>query len=57
MNNSVFSKTMENVRNRINFRLISTEEEARRVKNLKRFTIFDNNLVWFTYSKNSSNFK
>ena len=45
MNNSVYGKTMENVRNRINFRLISTEEEALRVKNLKRFTIFDNNLV------------
>ena len=45
MNNSVYGKTMENVRNRINFRLISTEEEAMRVKNLKRFTIFDKNLV------------
>ena len=45
MNNSVFGKTMENVRNRINFRLISTESEALRVKNLKRFTIFNNNLV------------
>ena len=28
MNNSVFGKTMENVRNRINFRLITTEDEA-----------------------------
>ena len=45
MNNSVYGKTMENVRNRINFRLISTEEEALRVKNLKRFTIFEENLV------------
>ena len=45
MNNSCFGKTMENVRNRINFRLISTEEEATRVKNLKRFTIFNENLV------------
>lgn len=45
MNNSVFGKTMENVRNRINFRLISTEDEALRVKNMKRFTIFDENLV------------
>ena len=39
MNNSVFGKTMENVRNRIDFRLITTEEEAWRVKNLNRFTI------------------
>jgi hypothetical protein len=45
MNNSVYGKTMENVRNRINFRLITTEEEALRVKNLKRFNIFNNNLV------------
>ena len=45
MNNSVYGKTMENVRNRINFRLITTEEEALRVKNMKRFTIFEENLV------------
>jgi len=45
MNNSVFGKTMENVRNRINFRLINTEEQALRVKNMKRFTIFDDELV------------
>ena len=45
MNNSVFGKTMENVRNRINFRLISTEDEAWRVKNLNQFTIFDESLV------------
>ena len=45
MNNSAFGKTMENVRNRINFRLISTEDEAMRVKNLKKFTIFNENLV------------
>jgi hypothetical protein len=45
MNNSVFGKTMENVRNRINFKLISTEDQAWRVKNLKRFTIFSENLV------------
>ena len=45
MNNSVFGKTMENVRNRINFRLICTEEQAMRVKNMKRFTIFNDNLV------------
>lgn len=45
MNNSVFGKTMENVRSRINFRLVSTEDQAWRVKNLNRFTIFSENLV------------
>jgi hypothetical protein len=45
MNNSVFGKTMENVRNRINFRLVSNDDEAWRVKNLNKFTIFSGNLV------------
>ena len=34
MNNSDHEKTMKNVRNNINFKLISTEEEAIRVKNI-----------------------
>ena len=34
MNNSVFGKTMENVRNRINFRLVSTEDQVWKVKNI-----------------------
>jgi hypothetical protein len=51
MNNSVYGKTMENVRNRINFRLISTDEEAMRVKNMRRFTIFNENLVGLHISK------
>jgi len=45
MNNSVFGKTMESVRNRINFRLVDNEDSAWRVKNLNRFTIFDENLI------------
>jgi hypothetical protein len=45
MNNSVYGKTMENVRNRINFRLISTEDQSLLVKNMKRFTIFNEDLV------------
>jgi hypothetical protein len=45
MNNSIFGKFLENVRNRINFRLINTEDQALRVKNMKRFTIFNDDLV------------
>lgn len=45
MNNSVYGKTMENVRNRIDFRLINNEDQALRVKNMKRFSIFDESLV------------
>jgi len=51
MNNSVFGKTMENVRNRINFRLINTEDQALRVKNMKRFTIFNESLVGLHINK------
>jgi hypothetical protein len=36
---------MENVRKRIDFRLIRTEEEALRVKNLNRWTQFDESLI------------
>jgi hypothetical protein len=45
MCNSVYGRTLENVRNRINFRLISTEEQASLVKNMKSFTIFEDDLV------------
>jgi hypothetical protein len=46
MNNSVFGKTMENVRQRINFKLVSTEEQALGIRNKSRtFTIFNENLV------------
>ena len=46
MNNSVYGKTMENVRNRINFKLVSSEKEALSCRNQKqKFTIFNENLV------------
>jgi hypothetical protein len=45
MNNSVYGKCMENIRNRIDFRLIKTEEEAKRVKNMKRWTSFNESLI------------
>jgi hypothetical protein len=46
MNNSVYGKTMENVRNRINFRLISSEEQALAIRNTRvKFTIFNESLV------------
>ena len=46
MNNSVYGKTMENVRNRINFKLVSTEKEALACRNKSaKYTIFNDNLV------------
>ena len=51
MNNCSYGKTMENGRNRINFRLITTEEEALGVKHLKHFRIFNYNLVGFHINK------
>ncbi|GFS87974.1 uncharacterized protein TNCV_5126241 [Trichonephila clavipes] len=43
MNNSIFGKTMENVRRRVDIRLYSTEEQARKLiakSNFNRLTIF-----------------
>jgi hypothetical protein len=46
MNNSVYGKTMENVRGRINFKFISNEEQALNIRNKRiRHTIFNENLV------------
>lgn len=46
MNNSVYGKTMENVRNRINFKLVNSEEKALGIRNTrKHFTIFSDSLV------------
>ena len=48
MNNSVFGKTMENVRNRVDIQLISSEEKALKLfskPNFDKRTIFSENLI------------
>ena len=47
MNNSVFGKTLENIRNRVDIRLISSDKVAQKLAakpNYDRFTIFDEKL-------------
>ena len=57
MNNSVFGKTMENIRNRVDVKLVNTEEKLRKLvakPNLKRPPkIFSENLVSVHMSKTS----
>ena len=48
MNNSVFGKTMENIRNRVDVKLVSDRKIAEKLSakpNFKHCTIFDENLV------------
>ena len=48
MNNSVFGKTMENIRNRVDIRLITNEKEAKKLISKPNFhhrTIFTENLI------------
>ena len=48
MNNSVFGKTMENIRNRVDVKLVSDRKVAEKLSakpNFKRCTIFDENLI------------
>ena len=48
MNNSVFGKTMENIRNRVDVKLVSDRKVAEKLSakpNFKHCTIFDENLV------------
>ena len=48
MNNSVFGKTLENIRSRVDIRLISSNKEAQKLAakpNYDRCTIFDENLI------------
>ena len=56
MNNSVFGKTMENIRNRVNVKLINTEEKLRKLvakPNFKSRKIFNENLVSVHMKKTS----
>ena len=48
MNNSVFGKTMENIRNRVDVKLVSDRKVAEKLSaklNFKHCTIFDENLI------------
>ena len=48
MNNSVFGKTMENIRNRVDIKLVNSEVKAKKLAarpNFEHCTIFDENLV------------
>ena len=48
MNNSVFGKTMQNIRNRVDIRLITNEDQARKLiskPNYQHRTIFCENLT------------
>ena len=48
MNNSVFGKTLENIRNRVDIRLISSDKLPQKLAakpNFDRYTIFDENLI------------
>ena len=56
MNNSVFGKTMENLRNRVDVRLVNTKEKLRKLvakPNFKSRKIFNENLVSVHMSKTS----
>ena len=48
MNNSVFGKTLENIRNRVDIPLISSDKVAKKLAakpNFDRCMIFDENLI------------
>ena len=56
MNNSVFGKTMENIRNRVNVKLVNTQERLKKFSakpNFKSHKIFSENLVSVHMKKTS----
>ena len=59
MNNSVFGKTMENIRNRVDVRLLKTEKGVTQYikkPNFKSFKIFSENLIAVHMNKTSMKF-
>ena len=60
MNNSVFDKTLENIRKRVDFRLISSDKVTQKLAvrpNYDRCTIFDENLIAVHIKKTKHYFK
>ena len=56
MNNSVFGKTIENIRNRVNVKLVNTEERLKKLSakpNYKSCKIFNENLISVHMKKTS----
>ena len=53
MNNSVFGKTMENIRKKVDVRLVNDREKARKLAFVK---IFDENLIAINMKKKSLTF-
>ena len=56
MNNSVFGKTMENIRNRVNVKLVNSKEKARKLiakPNCRSCKIFSENLISVHMKKTS----
>ena len=56
MNNSVFGKTMENIRNRVNIKLVTDKKKAEKLAakpNFKHCNIFDENLIALHMKKTS----
>ena len=59
MNNSVFGKTMENIRKRVDIRLVTNEKDAKKLTtkpNFHHFTIFSENLAAIHMKKTSLTF-
>ena len=56
MNNAIFGKSLENVRNRIEFRLVTSEKSALAITSTRvKFTIFNNDLVGVHLKKKEVN--
>ena len=59
MNNSVFGKTLENTRNRVDIRLITSDKIAQKLSakpNYDRCTIFDENFIAIQVKKTNLHF-